>query len=101
MANVFKNYTGEGSIAGTVIYTVPASTTAVILGLNLACKHTTGIEASALLNSTYIVKDAPIPVGGALAVVDGKIIAEAGDTITVSSSSDSVVDVVISVMEQS
>ena len=35
------------------------------------------------LGTTYIVKDASYPSGGALSVLEGKIIAEAADTIVV------------------
>lgn len=101
MANVFKNSTGEGSTAGTAVYTVPASTTAIILGLNLSNKVSATETASVLLGSTYIIKDAPIPVGSSLSVLDGKIIAEAAETITVTTSADTAIDVIVSVMEQS
>jgi hypothetical protein len=47
------------------------------------------------------VKDAPIPAGAALSVLDGKIIAEAADTIVATSSDSDSLDVIISVLEQS
>lgn len=101
MANIFKNYTGEATTTGAVVYTIPAATTSVFLGVNLANKSTTGVDVSVQLGSTYIVKDAPIPVGSALSVLDGKIIGEAAETITVTASANSAVDAIISVMEQS
>jgi hypothetical protein len=101
MANVFKNYTGEATTTGAVVYTIPASTTSVLLGLNLANKGTTGVDVSVQLGSVYIIKDAPVPVGSALSVLDGKIIGEATETITVTASANSAIDAIISVMEQS
>ena len=101
MANTFKNYT-DSSVgpALTTIYTVPGGTTSVLIGCNLANRIGTQITASVQLGSTYIVKDAPIPAGSALSVLDGKIIAEAADTIVVTSSDASSVDVIVSVLEQ-
>jgi hypothetical protein len=101
MAQTFKNYTGEATTTGATIYTVPAATTSIVIGLNLANKTTGIVYASAQLGSTYIVKDAPIPSGGALSVLEGKIIAETTDTIVVTADSDTSVDVIVSVLEQS
>lgn len=102
MANTFKNYTGASiGPAGSTVYTVPSSTTAVMIGCNLANRLSTQITASVQLGSTYIVKDAPIPGGSALSVLDGKIIAETTETITATSSDSDSLDVIVSVLEQS
>lgn len=102
MANTFKNYTSSLSDGTeTTVYTVPASTTAVIIGLNVANTTTSQITVSIKVASTFLVKDAPIPAGSALSVLDGKIIAEAADTITAQSSdSGGNLDVIASVLEQ-
>jgi len=101
MANTFKNYTSAsiGTSAATV-YTVPASTTSVIIGLNLANRAASPVEVDVQLGSTYIVKGAPIPIGSALSVLDGKIIAETTETIVVTSNTASSVDAIVSVLEQ-
>ena len=102
MANVFKNYTGESiGTTPTTVYTVPASTVAVIIGLNLSNRETSQIEVDVQLGTTYLIKGAPIPAGSALSVLDGKIIAEAAETIVVTSNTASSADVIISVLEQS
>jgi hypothetical protein len=101
MANVFKNYTGEATTGGATVYTIPASTTGILMGLNLANKTGSQVTASVQLGSVYIVKDAPVPAGSALGVLDGKLIAEAGEVVTVTSDTNSAVDVIISVLEQS
>lgn len=102
MANTFKNYTSTVTDAvQTTIYTVPASTTSVIIGLNLANTSTAQITVSVRVAGTHIIKDAPIPSGAALSVLDGKIIAEAADVVTVQSSASSGdLDVILSVLEQ-
>jgi hypothetical protein len=102
MANVFKNYTSSNvGTAQTTVYTVPASTTAILLGANLANETGSTVSVSAYLGGTLLIKDAPIPQGSALSILDGKIIAESGDTIVVQSNTDNSVSVVLSVMEQS
>lgn len=102
MANTFKNYTSASiGTSPATVYTVPSATTAVLIGCNLANRIATQVTVDVQLGSTYIVKDAPIPAGSALSVLDGKIIAEAADTIVVTSSDASSVDVIVSVLEQS
>lgn len=102
MANTFKNYTSASiGTSPATVYTVPGATTAVLIGCNLANRIATQVTVDVQLGSTYIVKDAPIPAGAALSVLDGKIIAEAADTIVVTSSDSASVDTIVSVLEQS
>ena len=90
MANTFKNYTSSLSDATeTTVYTVPASTTSVVIGLNVANTTTSQVTVSVKVAGTFLVKDAPIPAGAALSVLDGKVIAETTDTITAQSSDSS------------
>jgi hypothetical protein len=101
MANTFKNYVSASVGTGaTTVYTVPSSTTAILIGLNLSNRTTSQILVDVQLGSTYIVKAAPVPAGSALSVLDGKIIAEATETIVVTSDTASSVDAIISVLEQ-
>ena len=105
MANTFKNYLAAsvGTSASTV-YTVGGSTTATTIGLNIANRVTSQIKVSAYITSGgtdyYIVRDAPIPAGSALSVLDGKIVLEAADVVKVVSDTASSADVVLSVLEQ-
>jgi len=101
MANTFKNYTGASiGTSPSTVYTVPASTTAVIIGLNLANRTASSVTVDVQLGSTYIVKAAPVPSGSALSVLDGKIIAETTETIVVTSDTASSIDAIVSVLEQ-
>lgn len=102
MANTFKNYTSASvGTSATTVYTVPASTTSVIIGCNVANRTASSINVDVQLGSTYIIKDAPVPSGSALSVLDGKIIAETTETIVVTSDTASSADVILSVLEQS
>ena len=101
MANVFKNYTSSGIGTGaTTVYTVPSATTSVTIGLNLANVTASQIKVDVQAAGAYVVKDAPIPSGAALSVLDGKIILEATDTVVVTSDTASSTDVILSVLEQ-
>ena len=102
MANVFKNYTASAvGTSATTVYTVPAATTAVVIGCNLANITGSQVLADVQIGGVFLVNDAPIPSGSALGVVDGKIIMEAGDVLEVTSDTASSVDVILSVLEQS
>ena len=101
MAQTFKNYTaGSIGTTPTTVYTVASATTSILIGVNLANTTASQITVSAQLGTIYIVKDAPIPSGGALSVLEGKIIAEAADTIVVTSDTASSCDAIVSVLEQ-
>jgi len=115
MANTFKTITRDvaPASAGTpeTLYTVQGSTRIIILGLTLANVHTSQVTASVTLVSTttqtsqtqnttaHLIKDAAIPVGSTLAVLDGKIVANAGDIIKVDCSVADKVSVIMSYME--
>ena len=102
MANVFKNYTSASvGTSPVTVYTVPASTTAVTIGLNVANVSANQITIDVQCAGAYVIKGAPIPAGAALSVLDGKIILEAADTLVVTSSAATSADVLLSVLEQS
>jgi hypothetical protein len=109
MANAFlsETDTGVGTSAAT-IFTCPSATESTIIGLSIANIVTSQITVDVQLDasgrtsgaedSVYLIKDAPIPVGGTLVVVGGdqKVVLEPGDAIKVTSDTASSADVVIS-----
>lgn len=109
MANTFKN--GANSSIGTVkttVYTSPVSTTSVLIGLTLSnILNNTNIRADAIFYDSsadsefYIIRNAPIAVGGALVAVGGnqKIILEPEDEIRVISDTASSVDAIVSTLQ--
>ena len=101
MANTFKNYTssGVGSV-DTTVYTVPASTTSVVTGINVANVVEEQILVDIQIGGVFLIKNAPLPVGSSLSPLDGKIIIETTDTIVVKSDQAASADVLISVLEQ-
>ena len=101
MANTFKNYTSASvGTSAVTTYTVPASTTSVMIGCNISNTTTSQIVVDVQAAGVYVVKDAPIPAGSALSVLDGKIILETSDTVVVTSDTATSADVIVSVLEQ-
>ena len=108
MANTFKNgaTAGVGTSVATV-YTCPASTTAVVIGVTLCNLKTTGIQGTLQVTDTsagatvHVLKSAPIPSGSSIVAVGGeqKIVLEAGDLLKVQASEASAIDVTLSVLE--
>jgi len=102
MANTFKNYVSSSvGTSPVTVYTVPASTTAVTIGLSVANTSASQITVDVQAAGVYVVKGAPIPAGSGLSVLDGKIILETTDTVVVTSSAATSADVILSVLEQS
>lgn len=119
MANTFKvvTFAAEPNSAGTpyVIYTVPSSTTTVVIGLILSNIHTAQVTTEVELVSTtsnrggannvangtsFLIKDAPIPVGSSLELLTGgKVILETGDVLRVDCSVADKLSGTLSIME--
>jgi len=105
MANTFKRKTGNSVGATlTTIYTVPASTTTVMIGGVIS--NVTGTDADAVVltsdgtnDISLIGADTPIPANTALSFIDGKIVLETGDTVKVQGSAANQLDVHLSIME--
>jgi hypothetical protein len=111
MANTFKlkNNAEMPSSAGTpdTLYTVPSSTTTVILGLMLCNVHTSQVTATVKVTDnessdviSHLIKDIPIPVGSSFEVMSGnKIVLEATDSISVDCSVADKISATMSIME--
>ena len=120
MANDFKSFS-ESNIAidsGTysTMYTVPGTDKeSILLEIDVANTHASNditVDVKVNKNSggtggtddIFIVKAAPVPVGGALKVVSGQKIvmmstATGADTVTVACSAASSADCIVSVLE--
>ena len=108
MANTFTRKTSQNVGASPSIigaYTVPSSTTTIVIGLT--CTNTTGSAITAnvfLANATantYIVANAPISAGASLIPIGGdqKIVMITGDKMYVQSSAATSIDAILSIME--
>lgn len=111
MANTFKLKTKAGIDASlTTIYTVPSSTTTVIIGLTISNIKGSSVTADAQIvtastsgenaDDVYVVKAIPLPAGSSVEVMAGnKIVLETGDVIKVKGSVTDAVDAILSIME--
>jgi hypothetical protein len=107
MANAFKNRVLQsvGTVATDVGAVVASSTETTLIGMTIANRVSSVISVDVQLHngsaSTYIVKAAPIPVGGSLIVVGGdqKIVLNVGHKIIVTSNTASSADVIMSFLE--
>tara|TARA_B100000029_G_scaffold436860_1_gene451692 strand:+ start:159 stop:497 length:339 start_codon:yes stop_codon:yes gene_type:complete len=111
MANTFKLKTKMNVGVTTVgIYTAPASTTTVIIGVTLANVSGSGIHvgvgvtrpaADTSKEDIKLIKDVPIPQGSSFEFMAGnKLVLETEDTVTVVSDTTNSVDVALTIMEQ-
>jgi hypothetical protein len=94
---------GTSGSPSTVTASVGSGETATLIGLSIANTTAANITASAKLNksggsSAFLVKDATILPGGALAIVGGdqKVVLEEGDSITSYASASNSADAVAS-----
>jgi hypothetical protein len=105
MANTFKRKVlANIDTALATVYTVPGSTTTVVIGLTLANVTSAAITADVQLvtsgDDPYIVKDIPIPAGSSVEVMSGnKIVMETTDILKVLGSATNSVDATLSIME--
>ena len=108
MANAFTRKVSRNigtALTSVGSYTVGASTQTTVIGLTVANTSASTVNIDVTLNDgvndTYLVKDAPVPVGGALVPIGGnqKVVLITGDSIKVNSSAASSVDAVLSILE--
>ena len=117
MANTFKVVSHDvmPASSGTPedLYTCPGSTTTIILGMVLANVHTSQVTVSVKLVSdtsgggrtetnttTFLLKDAPLPVGSSLEILSGnKVVLETTDKIQIDCSVADKASVTMSIME--
>ena len=117
MANTFKVVSHDvmPASSGTPedLYTTPGSTTTVVLGIMVANVHSSQVTASVKLVSdtsgggraatnttTFLVKDAPIPVGSSLELLSGnKVVLETTDKIQIDCSVTYKVSLTMSIIE--
>jgi hypothetical protein len=116
MANTFR-MTNETNVSTTIepIYTVPSSTTSIVLGIMMSNTSAVTISGSVQLvsttatsansgasnanESTYLIKDAPINNSSALEIMAGnKIVMQTGDILKAKSDATGL-DIIISYME--
>jgi len=100
MANTFKRVTvGDVGTTLQTVYTVPVNTTTVVIGFILANTSSSLLYVDIEAAGAIMGNQLPLPVGSSMSVLDGKLVLEAADTVTVTSSEATSLDVILSIME--
>ena len=104
MAQNFRRYTSNdvGTSAATLF---TANSYDTVVGISVANITTSAVVASVYINDgsndIYLVKNAPVPSGSALQVLDGgaKFVVQSGDALKVISDTTSSLDVWVSTVD--
>ena len=113
MANTFKVKTNgamPSSGSAETLYTVPNSTTTVVIGLLLCNIHTASVTVDVQLVSNTndtetnsdvsVAKNVSIPVGSTLELLTGgKVVVQATDVIKINCSVTAKIDATLSILE--
>jgi|TARA_R100000388_G_scaffold61410_1_gene44998 hypothetical protein len=113
MANTFKVKTNQqmpDSGSAETLYTVPNSTTTIVIGLLLCNIHTTAVTVDVELNSdtsdtetnnnVSLAKTVSIPSGSTLELLTGgKVVLQATDVLKVNCSVQAKIDATLSILE--
>jgi hypothetical protein len=104
MAQNFRRYTSNNiGTAAATLFTADSYDT--VVGISVANITASDVTASVYINDgtddIYLIKDAPIPSGSALQVLDGgaKFVVESGDALKVISDTASSLDVWVSTVD--
>jgi len=104
MAQNFRRYTNN-NVGTSAATSFTANSYDTVVGISLANVSTTSVNASVYINDgtndIYLIKDAPIPTGSALQVLDGgaKFVMQSGDALKVVSDTASSLDVWVSAVD--
>lgn len=100
--NTFKSYAVAVTTTPNTFYTTPVDATTIVLlaqATNVGSGTATITLTSSINGGTEIVKNYAIPVGDAAGLLTGKLVVEAGQSLTVSASADSTIKLTISILE--
>ena len=104
MAQNFRRYTFNNiGISAETLFTADSFDT--VVGISVANVTASAVVASVYINDgandIYLIKDAPIPAGSSLQVLDGgaKFVVQSGDALKVISDTPSSLDVWVSTVD--
>jgi len=104
MAQNFRRYTNN-NVGTSAVTSFTANSYDTVVGISIANITGSAVNASVFINDGtndfYLVKDAPIPSGSALQVLDGgaKVVVQSGDALKVISDTASSLDVWVSAVD--
>jgi hypothetical protein len=104
MAQNFRRYTNN-NVGTSAVTSFTANSYDTVVGISIANITGSAVNASVFINDGtndfYLVKDAPIPSGSALQVLDGgaKVVVQSGDILKVVSNTASSLDTWVSTVD--
>lgn len=99
MANTFKRVLATGAVTEATIYTVPASTTAMVMEIRAADSDGVNDTVTLKHNTYFIANAVVVPANAAVNLIDSRLIMETGDTLKLTCGAATSTDVVVSFME--
>ena len=100
--NTFKSVAVNITTTANNFYTTPAETTTIVLlaqATNVGGSAANVTFLSSKLGGTELVKDFTIPVGDAATMLTGKLVLEAGESMSVSASANAALKLTVSLLE--
>ena len=104
MAQKFRRYTNN-NVGTSAVTSFTANSYDTVVGISVANITASAVNADVYINDgtndIHLVKDAPIPAGSALQILDGgsKIVVQSGDALKVISDTASSLDVWVSAVD--
>jgi hypothetical protein len=104
MAQDFRRYTNN-NVGTSAVTSFTANSYDTVIGISVANITASAVNASVFINDgtddIYLIKDAPIPSGSALQVLDGgaKFVMQSGDALKIVSDTASSLDVYVSTVD--
>jgi hypothetical protein len=101
MANTFLRKIAATTTADSpvTVYTVPALTSTVVIGFMISNITASLVHVTVEGASTNLGTDLPLPAGSSLSVLEGKMVLETTDTVTVECDTLNGVEILLSIME--
>jgi len=100
--NTFKSYAVDATTVGNSFYTTPAATTTIVLlaqATNVGNASANVTFYSSINGNTEITKNFTIPVGDAASMLTGKLVLQAGNTMSILANANSVIKLTVSILE--
>ena len=104
MAQDFRRYTNN-NVGTSAVTSFTANSYDTVIGISVANITASAVNASVFINDgtndIHLIKDAPIPSGSALQVLDGgaKFVMQSGDALKIVSDTASSLDVYVSTVD--
>lgn len=104
LVNTFKSVAVDVTTSANTFYVAPSNTTSIVLLAQVTNVGNTDANvtfSSSANGNTELAKDFTVPVGDAASLLTGKLVLEAGSSVSVSANANSALKLTLSVLESS